>query len=88
MTEWKPIETAPKDGRTLLCCGIAFGDWGYTSDEIAVYFVSWYRYKNIDMKSPEGGKWQVLQPVGRYWNGFEPTHWLEIPPLPEIKIKN
>ena len=82
--EWQPIETASKDGTVILTYGIAFGDWGYTSDEEVMYFVQWIKYRNSGI---EEGKWQILQGTPRYFNGYKPYFWLKIPDLPKIPKK-
>jgi hypothetical protein len=68
MSEWQPIETAPKDGATIL---------GFADGDMAV--VKWYQEDRI----PEGGYWS-LTVCGAYAESGEwwPTHWQPLPEPP------
>jgi len=71
MVEWRPIETAPRDGTLILCfypdrCGQdrlslrywAVGDW------------------------PSSGRTEGWSDQYRQIRKTEPTHWLPLPPAP------
>ena len=72
MTEWQPIETAPKDGTAILVtCGELFAvvEW----DEHAASY-----------PSNEGVGWRDAGDIG--WAGTQghmPTHWMPLPQPPE-----
>lgn len=74
--EWQPIETAPKDGREILC--------GRFTDEKDKFNgkinVDWYR-------QPHHGKgyigWGRFNP--KYW---PPTHWMPLPKPPEATVQD
>lgn len=64
---WKPIETAPKDGREII---LFFPT--YNENQIAVY-----RYNEDGELAWEGiGGWSDVE--GEY----APTHWMPLPPAP------
>jgi len=65
---WQPILTAPQDGTVILARGTAHGDYGYTSDCETTYLIRW-----------ESHRWRVTQPMPRYFNGFTPMWWYDVP---------
>ena len=77
MNAWQPIETAPKDGTSVLLYepghGIDVGHWYvHTHDE----------YK----ERPDGLFERVTVSNPGYWNCNEtqrPTHWMPLPKVPE-----
>lgn len=74
MSEWQPIETAPKDGRLIVVHGIEPGEYGYTEDRPNTTVARWAY-----------GGWQPTRGGGRYDHGIRPTHWM---PLPEPPSRN
>lgn len=90
MSEWQPIETAPKDRRLLLCSG---------SYEPTVG--AWFEYENLSedcisrdrlLESGEG-EWLPFDPEGIFENDdaladyilsgrYKPTHWMPLPAPP------
>lgn len=70
--KWMPIETAPKDGRTILVA-----HQGYTW----VYAVSW-RKMECDLEPPHDEMCE--EPTWRVDDLFavEPTHWMPLPEPP------
>lgn len=71
MSEWMPIETAPKDGQLIVVWAIEPGDYGYTPDTTVVTVARWGY-----------GGWRPTRGGGRYDNGIQPTHWLPLPAPP------
>ena len=71
--DWRAIETAPQDGVTpvLVCCRTVHGP-----QILVAQFIHW-----------QGGRSEWCQPVpgrrGFVSLGFEPTHWMPQPPMPE-----
>lgn len=78
MSDWQPIETAPKDGTPVLVweyyTGISVADWGETS----VY---------SDRKRGKGMDWCVGQCCDENDRNIrhtvEPTHWMPLPEAPK-----
>jgi len=71
--KWKPIETAPKDGRYILLAG----DSGYTTTPLRVEVGHWdpeYRPLN---------PWQTHSNDAFTDGGEEPEYWCELPELPK-----
>lgn len=70
--EWKPIETAPKDGTFIILAGPS----GYSSTplrvEVARYYPE-YRPRN---------PWQTHSNDAFTDGGDAPTHWMPLPPAP------
>ena len=68
MSEWQPIETAPRDGRPLLC---------FISGADPVeqrYVLRW-----VDDRYEKG--WQ--EAGGEQWAMYEPTAWMPLPQAPK-----
>jgi hypothetical protein len=67
MSDWQPIESAPKDGTTILLGHASFKPeaawWEYCS-----WFEGWC----------SGGFRSDM-----YGPGFDPTHWMPLPPPPK-----
>lgn len=71
MKEWQPIETAPKDGRSVLLW-MPGGDG--TDDERRCDIGCW--------GVPDWSHYEMwLMNMGDGW--FAPTHWMPLPPPPE-----
>ncbi len=75
MSEWQPIETAPKDGRTIIVYRSIAG-W----DVLGTAY--WVNIRGIDGWISNG----FSEPPGNLGLGH-PTHWqpLPLPPPPEAK---
>jgi len=69
MSEWKPIETAPKDTSVLL----------YTF--FGLIYCGRERYGNLGEPNQREFMWRC-DSSGRYAN---PTHWMPLPAPPEAK---
>lgn len=76
MSDWQPIETAPKDGTQILVYtvhgDIELSEWFVTEtvvhDPVIVNGETLYRHREEAYYSG--------------WNSNEPTHWLPLPPPP------
>jgi hypothetical protein len=78
LTEWQPIETAPKDGTWILLCGgeIRY-EWDGLSQPNAV----------VGQFAPKGevmaGRWQFAYYDSGFHGQYEnPTHWMPLPAPP------
>lgn len=65
---WQPIETAPKDGTSILVCDARIVDW--------VQVVAW------DDKGPAPYKWALSDGPNYHVERF--THWQPLPAPPEL----
>ena len=82
MTDWQPIETAPKDGTAVLLCWARSADgapidWRQDPETAGVFVqvASWWA---------GDGEWIVYCSMVRDPSlHFEPTHWMPLPPPPE-----
>lgn len=71
-TPWQPIETAPRDGTSILACDVLMGD------SCAVVF--WFD----DDKWPTGWQWATADGTGYHVDKF--THWIPVPEQPPCSI--
>ena len=67
---WKPIETAPKDGTTILLCKVGCTPSTGVFDE---------RLGWIDFEAEDPSLRAEWIETGTEW---DPTHWMPIPPPP------
>ncbi|MDB5707875.1 MAG: hypothetical protein JWN66_4991 [Sphingomonas bacterium] len=68
MSEWRPIETAPKDGTWLL-----LGDFKEADED----------QHDVGAAHFDDGKWTAPFLPDWYWRGkFAPTHWQRLPSPP------
>ena len=67
LMKWEPIETAPKDGRTVIL---------YRPGYRNKVFLGWYEYDKL-LKS------SYFRSVGRSDVGWDATHWMVIPEGPK-----
>lgn len=81
--DWRPIETAPKDGTLFLCWvrAVKFGedDDGrqFESDASEVDFCRW---RSCD-ETPNGGYFDNM--AGQIADLQHVTHWMPLPPAPK-----
>lgn len=80
MTEWKPIETAPKNGTPFLTfstdalCQARESALGYQSTPVLV--MAWMASNKYPYPVDEHGDWHDF-------HCYEPTHWAPLPEPPE-----
>ncbi len=85
MSAWKPIETAPKDGTSVLV-------WFYGEPHVAVYAPIWTpenkRWFVRHPKWPDSSSWSQVTEIEP--NQFQvmaglvgPTHWMPLPEPPK-----
>jgi hypothetical protein len=70
MTEWQPIETAPKDGSIIPCCWAGGDNW---------FGLRWKTNRRVDQSyfgDPEEDDDYDL--IDR-----QPTHWFQLPEIPK-----
>lgn len=75
MSEWQPIETAPKDGTRILVAGNGRVDIAHWEKDVSEVLVA--AYPNPYWQECDNSSWFLL---GEKW--FEPTHWMALPNPP------
>lgn len=81
MSEWQPIETAPKDGTHILIARLD-DDVGMGAIEITEWCVSRsYRYEPVEGTD----LFMRIEEARAFWNGngHRATHWMHLPPPPK-----
>lgn len=82
--EWQPIETAPKDGTTIL----GLDPFGGVEDEPVYAVIHWWTHQSYSYEEAESGLFRKVpdEPcsmwVGAEYTPFRATHWLPLPELP------
>lgn len=83
MSEWQPIETAPRDGTEILT-------WGYLHDDGGPYHPNGMSRLG-EMPMMQISAWATE--IGFWYSdvfsshGHAPTHWMPLPPPPTNKAK-
>ena len=82
MTAWQPIETAPRDGTHILAILVLPPSKVRSGYNSYIYEVWWSEYA-------KKGKSVLFE--GQYFSGWQPwpfeanpTHWMPLPPPPEV----
>jgi hypothetical protein len=70
MSEWQPIETAPKDGTTVLVYGMEMAAEPYA---IIPYACRW---------SADRSRW--IEAGGEGWASCDPSFWMPLPVPPSL----
>lgn len=79
MTEWQPIETAPKDGTALLLYGMWAGEISGIAKEPQIDIGLWAGGRS----DYSGSDWWQLSTGDAYGCWIRPTHWMPLPLTPE-----
>ncbi len=74
---WRPIETAPKDGRFVMLAGPS----GYSATPLRAGIGRWRIYQEWVQPHLGPGRWDTHSGDAFTEGGAEPTHWM---PLPEV----
>jgi len=83
MTDWQPIETAPKDGTEILTIQMLEGDY-FKRQAIMYWYLPPAKYR-WNLTDDDTMKRFPISPIG-YWRGeiyLNPTHWMPLPNAPE-----
>lgn len=70
--DWRPIETAPMDGTSILVCDARYHDF--------IMVVAW-EDDTESVGSQPGFNW--ITPDGPGYNAAVFTHWMPLPPEPQ-----
>jgi hypothetical protein len=90
MISWKPIETAPKDGSYVLCWAPGWENpcfliWKINSRIVSAKQTGKNTWQNIgDMAESYFGDPQEMDDYELAKPGGGPTHWVSLPPFPEV----
>jgi hypothetical protein len=77
MTEWQPIETAPKDGTEILLFTTYLADEYYDETFSTVQIGSWdFGHDTVEAIWRRPAGWACVK-IG------EPTHWMPLPEPPK-----
>lgn len=85
MTEWQPIESAPKDGTEILACVNGFVPavawWEELPDDIMEHISEREKWRSV-----EAAEFETEEQWMEHWTGswYEPTHWMPLPEPPEL----
>ena len=88
---WQPIETAPKDGREILCTWVYVmrdGSWHWSNVmHVLSWFPDWHG-KGIGSWVLDGDFGIRFEPDGVHETppvgNWEPTHWMPLPEPPQV----
>lgn len=79
MSEWKPIESAPKDGTPFLVC------WESADDKWVMTTAAWWQPSN---GNADLGFWDLVE-SGTYADDSEvvPEYWMPLPAPPTPSVQ-
>ena len=83
MTDWQPIETAPKDGTEIIGCSV--NKWG---DDNVTLYGPWTMAFSRDMWRSSWDGSEVLSYMSDFGSQYkeldsDPTHWMPLPSTPK-----
>lgn len=89
MSEWQPIETAPKDGTPILgfgpLPGLGWGDPHVRETKYQNYGKGSLGFAAYERgEGPLGLGWLWFEPVHSWAQTWKPTHWMPLPAAPII----
>lgn len=84
MTEWQPIETAPKDGTWILLTGGNIEEWDVDEEVTNNPPIVTARFYRIEWWGSDLFDWYIAPyDSGLLHISYEnPTHWMPLPALP------
>jgi len=74
LSEWQPIETAPKDGTPVLIFVPAYTRPTLGDFPAVMQVAHWYGFA--------GGEFAWTEVHGEGYETYEPTHWMPLPGAP------
>lgn len=80
-TTWRPIDTAPKDGSSVLLFGPMKGEIGPKSQPL-IMVGEWHKSSGYLRAGEKDGEWLASTP-NPYPAEIFPTHWMLLPGLPD-----
>lgn len=93
MSEWRPIESAPKDGTKFLAFGLGHGNsvvaFQCREEPFPTQAIIWWGWiDDFDEVDVGGGLYKkVPKRFNEDWRGdvfgFKPTHWMPLPEPPK-----
>ena len=75
MSEWQPIETAPKDGTRI---------W-LATESVMKRVGRWHDGEAFERHGTIGGGWRRADDSQKESLFFVPTHWMPLPELPKME---
>lgn len=78
MTDWRPIETAPKDGKTIIAGGYDDGDW----EQVVIWWDSNCHTCTTCGHVKDVSRWKINLTLGDFYDHIQLTHWMSLPEPP------
>lgn len=82
--EWKPIETAPKDGTPILVAHYIHSNdlYGYAPWREINVVIAWWEGGGWEMCFMEDGRADTEGISSQFFQAIRPTHWMPLPSPP------
>lgn len=80
---WQPIETAPKDGSSILLFGPCQWEDYYDEDPPHIGIGYYHEDEWREPEDPNKGRWRLISD-NPYSDYCQATHWMPLPPEPKI----